>query len=206
PAPGGSGAAGGQPDACKNKKGSSATEIHIYSSLPRQGTNTEQTNTLVEQIKSVIDGKKIGNLTIKYFDLDDSSAANNGDWDGTVEQANANKAVNDPDAMAYIGTYNSGAAKLAIPILNQNCLVMVTPANTYPGLTKAVNGVTKPGEPDTYYPGGYRNYSRVVGTDDAQGAAGAEWAKSLGGTKAYVLDDTQVYGQGLAKSFALAFT
>jgi len=108
--------------------------------------------------------------------------------------------------MAYIGTYNSGAAKLAIPILNQNCLVMVTPANTYPGLTKAVNGVTKPGEPDTYYPGGYRNYSRVVGTDDAQGAAGAEWAKSLGGTKAYVLDDTQVYGQGLAKSFALAFT
>jgi branched-chain amino acid transport system substrate-binding protein len=202
---GASGAAGGQPEVCKNKKGTSSTEIHIYSSLPRQGTNTEQTNTLVEQIKLVLDGKKVGNFTIKYFDLDDSSAANNGDWDGTVEQANANKAAADPDTMAYIGTYNSGAAKLAIPILNAACIVMVTPANTYPGLTKVVNGVTKPGEPEIYYPKGYRNYARVVGTDDAQGAAGAEWAKSLGKTKAYVLDDSQVYGQGLARSWALGF-
>ena len=48
--------------------------------------NTEQTNTLVEQIKQTLDGQKIGNFTIKYTDLDDSSAANNGDWDGTVEQ------------------------------------------------------------------------------------------------------------------------
>jgi branched-chain amino acid transport system substrate-binding protein len=196
---------GTQPDVCKNKKGSSSSEIHIYSSLPRQGTNTEQTNTLVEQIKAVLDGQKIGNFTIKYTDLDDSSAANNGDWDGTVEQANANKVVADPDAMAYIGTYNSGAAKLAIPILNAACIVMVTPANTYPGLTKVVNGVTKPGEPDTYYPNGYRNYARVVGTDDAQGNAGALWAKTLGKTKAYVLDDSQVYGQGLARSFAIGF-
>jgi branched-chain amino acid transport system substrate-binding protein len=198
-------AGGGQPDACKDKKGTSSSEIHIYSSLPRQGTNTEQTDTLVEQIKAVFDGQKIGNFTIKYFDLDDSSAANNGDWDGTVEQANANKAVADPDTMAYIGTYNSGAAKLAIPILNAACIVMVTPANTYPGLSKAVNGVTKPGEPDTYYPNKYRNYARVVGTDDAQGNAGAIWAKNLGKTKAWVLDDTQVYGQGLAKSWALGF-
>lgn len=202
-APSASAAAGGQPDACKDKKGTSSSEIHVYSSLPRQGSNTEQTNTLVEQIKQTLDGQKIGNFTIKYFDLDDSSAANNGDWDGAVEQQNANKAAADPDAMVYIGTYNSGAAKLSIPILNQACLVMISPANTYPGLTKAVEGVTQPGEPDSYYPGGYRNYARVIATDDAQGSAGAEWAKSLGKTKAYVLDDTQVYGAGLAKAWAL---
>jgi len=41
-APSGSGAAaGGQPAACKDKKGTSSTEIHVYSSLPRQGSNTE---------------------------------------------------------------------------------------------------------------------------------------------------------------------
>ena len=203
PSAAGSAAAGGQPAACKDKKGTSSSEIHVYSSLPRQGSNTEQTNTLVEQIKNTLDGQKVGNYTIKYFDLDDSSAANNGDWDGAVEQQNANKAAADPDAMVYIGTYNSGAAKLSIPILNQACLVMISPANTYPGLTKAVAGVTQPGEPDSYYPAGYRNYARVIATDDKQGAAGAEWAKSLGKTKAYVLDDTQVYGAGLAKSWAL---
>src|SRR6187397_147509 len=202
-APGGSAAAGGAPAACANKKGTSSTEIHVYSSLPRQGSNTEQTNTVVEQIKQTLDGQKIGDKTIKYFDLDDSSAANNGDWDGAVEQQNANKAAADPDAMVYIGTYNSGAAKLSIPILNAACLVMISPANTYPGLTKEVPGVTQPGEPASYYPGGYRNYARVVSTDDVQGAAGAEWAKAQGKKKAYVLDDTQVYGAGLAKSWAL---
>jgi branched-chain amino acid transport system substrate-binding protein len=203
-APSGSGAAaaGGQPAACKDKKGTSSTEIHVYSSLPRQGTNTEQTNTLVEQIKQVLDGQKIGNFTIKYTDLDDSSAANNGDWDGAVEQANANKVAADPDAMVYIGTYNSGAAKLSIPILNAACIVMISPANTYPGLTKVVEGVTQPGEPDLYYPGGYRSYARPIATDDVQGAAGAEWAKTQGKTKAYVLDDTQLYGAGLAKAWA----
>jgi branched-chain amino acid transport system substrate-binding protein len=203
PSSGGSAAAGGTPAVCANKKGTSTNEIHVYSSLPRQGSNTEQTNTLVEQIKSIVDGQKIGDFTIKYFDLDDSSAANNGDWDGAVETQNANKAAADPDAMVYIGTYNSGAAKLSIPILNNACLAMITPANTYPGLTKAVEGVTAPGEPGTYQPAGYINYVRPIATDDVQGAAGAEWAKSMGATKAYVLDDTQVYGAGLAKAWAL---
>jgi branched-chain amino acid transport system substrate-binding protein len=193
-----------QPDACKDKKGSSSSEIHIYSSLPRQGSNTAQTNALVESIKEIVDGKTVGDFTIKYTDLDDSSAANNGDWDGAVAQANATTAANDPDAMVFIGHFNSGAAKLTIPILNAACLVMISPANTYPGLTTAVEGVTEPGEPDSYYPNGYRNYSRVISTDNKQGGAGAAWAKELGATKAYVLDDTQVYGKGLARSWALS--
>jgi branched-chain amino acid transport system substrate-binding protein len=201
------GASGGtatRPQACENKTGTSSNEIHVYSSLPRQGSNTAQTNALVESIKEIVDGKKVGDFTIKYTDLDDSSAANNGDWDGAVAQANATTAANDPDAMVFIGHFNSGAAKLTIPILNKACLVMISPANTYPGLTTAVEGVTEPGEPDSYYPEGYRNYSRVISTDNKQGGAGAAWAKELGATKAYVLDDTQVYGKGLARSWALS--
>jgi len=105
--------------------------------------------------------------------------------------------------MVFIGHFNSGAAKLTIPILNAACLAMISPANTYDGLTTAVEGVTEPGEPDLYYPNGYRNYTRVISLDNKQGAAGANWAKELGATKAYVLDDTQVYGKGLARAWAL---
>jgi len=191
--------------ACKNKKGSSSTEIHVYSSLPLGGTNTPQTTAMVEQIKATLDGQKIGNFTIKYTSLDDSSAAKGGDWDGTVETSNANKAANDPDAMVYIGTYNSGAAKLSIPILNQACLVMISPANSYPGLTHAVDGVTAQGEPGSYYPGGFRSYSRVINTDDNQGGASSEWAQSLGFKKAYVIDDGQTYGQGIGRAWAQHF-
>ena len=202
--PGASGGTGAQPEVCTNKTGSSSNEIHVYSALPRQGSNTAQTNALVESITEILDGQTVGDFTIKYTDLDDSSAANNGDWDGAVAQANATTAANDPDAMIFIGHFNSGAAKLTIPILNNACLVMISPANTYPGLTKAVEGVTEPNEPQSYYPGGYRNYTRVISTDDAQAGAGAAWAKELGATKAYVLDDTQVYGKGLARAWALS--
>jgi branched-chain amino acid transport system substrate-binding protein len=191
--------------ACKDKKGKSSTEIHVYSSLPLQGTNTAQTTSMVEQIKATLDGQKIGNFTIKYTSLDDSSAAKGGDWDGTVETSNANTAANDPDAMVYIGTQNSGAAKLSIPILNAACLVMISPANSYPGLTHAVAGVTATGEPDSYYPGGYRNYARVINTDDNQGGASSEWAQSLGFKKAYVIDDGQTYGQGIGRAWAQHF-
>jgi branched-chain amino acid transport system substrate-binding protein len=107
--------------------------------------------------------------------------------------------------MIYIGTFNSGAAKLSIPILNKACLVMISPANSYPGLTKAVEGVTAPGEPDSYYPQGYRNYSRVINTDDNQGGASAQWIFSLGKKTAFVLDDGQTYGQGIGRAWALYF-
>jgi len=201
------GASGGaaQPDVCKSKTGTSTSEIHVYSSLPLEGTSLEQTSVMVNEIKSVLDGQKVGNFTIKYTSLDDASPAKGGDWDGTVEQSNANKAADDADAMVYIGTYNSGAAKLSIPILNGACLVMFSPANSYPGLTKAVDGVTAPGEPDSYYPNGYRNYARDINTDDAQGGASSEWAFAQGSKVAYVIDDGQTYGSGIGKAWAKHF-
>ena len=194
-----------RPRPAPTRSASSSTEIHVYSSLPLEGTSLPQSTAIQDEIKATLDGQKIGNFTIKYTSLDDASAAKDGDWDPTVEQANANKAVNDPDAMVYIGTYNSGAAKLSIPILNAACLVMFSPANSYPGLTKAVAGVTEPGEPDSYYPAGYRNYARDINTDDVQGAASSEWAFSLGKKTAYVLDDGQTYGQGIGRCMGPAF-
>ena len=36
-----------------------------------------------------------------------------------------------------------------------------------------------------------------------QGAIGAAWAKQLGAQKVYVLDDTELYGHGIALVFAI---
>jgi len=176
--------------------------IRIYSSLPRQGSSKGQTDAVVNSIKMRLEEDKNqvcgGQFTIDYQDLDDSTAAK-GSWDEATETANANKAVSDPDAMIYIGTFNSGAAKLSIPILNQANLVMISPANTYTGLTKPGKG--EAGEPDKYYPNGKRNYTRVVTADDVQGAAAANWAQQLGVKSVYILDDQQVYGKGVADVF-----
>ena len=176
--------------------------IEIWSSLPRQGSNKAQTDTVVNAIKMAIEekGGVVGGYTIVFQDKDDSTAAT-GQWDEATEIKNATDAVANDAVVAYIGTFNSGAAKLSIPILCEAGMVMTSPANTYPGLTKAGKGEAN--EPDVYYPNGCtRNYTRVVPADDLQGRAGALWASQLGVTKAYVLDDTQLYGKGIADVFA----
>jgi branched-chain amino acid transport system substrate-binding protein len=101
--------------------------------------------------------------------------------------------------MAYIGTYNSGAAMISMPVLNKASLLMVSPANTYPALTKPGTGEAH--EPDAYRPSGKINYFRVVPADDMQGAVGARWAQKMGAKAVYVLHDNGLYGKGVAAVF-----
>ncbi len=174
--------------------------IDIWSSLPRQGSSKAQTDTMVNAIKMAIEevGGKVGGYTINYVDKDDSTAAA-GKWDEATEIKNANDAVANDKLVGYLGTLNSGAAKLSIPILCAKGIVMISAANTGVGLTQPF----EPGEPEKYYPNGCkRNYHRVIPNDLLQGKAGALWANQLGFKTVWVVDDTEVYGKGLADVFA----
>ncbi len=175
--------------------------LKIVSSLPRTGSANSQTTSMVNGIKMAIEerGGKVDDWTISYEDWDDASPQK-GNWDPAVEAANANKAAADTQIVGYIGTYNSGASKIAMPILNKAGLVMISPGNTYPGLTKP--GTGEPNEPRIYRPSGKINYFRVVPTDDIQGAVAAEFCmKDLSAKKAFVLHDRELYGKGIADVF-----
>lgn len=174
--------------------------IKIVSSLPRTGSAKAQTDTIVNGIKIALEeaGWRAGDFEIVYADWDDATAGA-GQWTAEAETANAARAVRDSDVMVYIGTYNSGAAKISMPILNKAHLLMISPANTWPGLTKPDKG--DPGEPAIYRPTGEVNYVRMVPTDDLQGPLGAAWAKEQGVKRVYVLDDNEVYGKGIATLF-----
>ena len=179
--------------------------LKIVSSLPLTGASLIQNDAIVKSIQLKL--KQINNTVcggkykIVYESKDDASAAL-GKWDPAVETENATKAAADTSVIAYIGTFNSGAAALAIPILNKADVVMVSPANTNSGLTKPGKGDAKKGEPDVYYPNGKRNFARVVAADDIQGAVAANWSKSLGVTSVYILDDGELYGKGVADVFS----
>ena len=174
--------------------------IKIVSSLPRTGSAKAQTDTIINGIKIALEEAhgQAGGFEIAYADWDDATAGA-GQWTAEAETANAARAVRDPDVMIYLGTYNSGAAKISMPILNKAHLLMISPANTWPGLTKPDKG--DPGEPAIYRPTGEVNYVRMVPTDDLQGPLGAAWAKELGAKRVYVLDDNEVYGKGIATLF-----
>ena len=146
---------------------------------------------------------KAGDYTIEYESMDDATAAA-GKWDEAKCAENARSDVDDDSIVAVIGTYNSGCAGIMMPILNEVNLVMISPANTYAGLTHAAPG-TSSGEPEKYFPSGERNYVRVVASDDNQGKIGAKYMKeTLGVTKVFILDDKELYGKGVADAFEAA--
>ncbi|MSQ81359.1 MAG: branched-chain amino acid ABC transporter substrate-binding protein [Myxococcales bacterium] len=190
-------ASAGESPAAGSVAPATSRRVKIVSSLPRTGSANAQTTTTVNGIKMAIAdaGGKVGDFDVVYEDWDDASAKK-GDWDPEVEAANADKAVKDPDVLFYIGTYNSGAAKISMPILNKAGVVMISPANTYTGLTKA--GLGEANEPGVYRPSGKINYFRVVPADDIQGQGAAEWMSKLGAKSVYVLDDRGLYGKGVA--------
>jgi branched-chain amino acid transport system substrate-binding protein len=192
-----------EPTAAATTAAGGGGSIKVVSSLPRTGLSKSQTDDIVVGIKMALaeHDNKAGGFDIVYEDWDDATAQA-GKWDPAQEQANATKAANDSDIVAYIGTFNSGAAKIAIPILNKAGLAMVSPANTAPELTK--KGFDDP-TLNTLYPSGDRNYFRVVTADDVQGAAAANWANELGFKKAYILNDQEVYGKGVANVFESQF-
>ena len=174
--------------------------VNVYSSLPLQGAQRLQTTAMVNGIKLALEqvGGKAGDTTVKYTSLDDSTAQA-GTWTPEAASANARKVAQDDSAVAYIGEFNSGASAISIPILNEVPVAQVSPANTAVGLTSDEPGADK-GEPEKYYPTGSRNYLRIVPKDTIQGAALASLMKEDGCQSAYILNDKEVYGAGLARN------
>jgi branched-chain amino acid transport system substrate-binding protein len=185
-------------------KGSGKPDYIIASDLPLQGAIRKQTVQISRAMIWALQQKsfKAGNWKIGYQSCDDSTAQAGG-WDTAKCATNARLFATNTAVMAVVGTFNSGCAKIEVPILNRahpGPLLEVSPANTNPGLTKKWD----PGEPQKYYPTGVRNYARVVATDDIQGPADALWSKAQGYKKVFVLNDKQTYGFGVASTYRKA--
>jgi branched-chain amino acid transport system substrate-binding protein len=189
--------------ACGGGSGSSSSgggkTLVISSDLPLQGASKDASESTNNAIKLYLEqlGSKAGKYTVQFKTYDDSTAAK-GAWDDATCAKNAQDHVANTSEVAVMGTYNSGCAKIEVPVLNAAPMLMVSHANTNPGLTKSWDA----GEPQKYYPTGKRNYARVIATDDYQGKAAATFAaQKLGIKKVFILNDNQTYGQGVAKAF-----
>ena len=185
-------------------EGSGKPQYLIASDLPLQGSGRTQTVQMTEAVKFILKQHnfKAGKYTVGYQSCDDATAQL-GKWASEKCSANGNAYANNKAVVGVIGTFNSGCAEIEIPLLNRapdGPVGMVSPANTYVGLTHSGPG-TAPGEPDKYYPTGKRNYIRIVAADDFQGAADAQLAQQLGLKKVYVLNDKEAYGLGVATDF-----
>jgi branched-chain amino acid transport system substrate-binding protein len=116
--------------------------------------------------------------------------------DTAVPDVGANAATrlsDDRSVVAVVGTVNSSVAERAAPILDHRKVVMISPANTDPTLTRG----KEPGS--RVRP--FQYYFRVAATDLAHGPFAANFAYQTGKRNVAVIHDKTTYGQGLALQF-----
>jgi branched-chain amino acid transport system substrate-binding protein len=189
--------------------GSGHPDSLIVSDLPMQRDDAPATLAMVQAIEFVLrqHGFRAGAHRVAYQACDDATALVGTATDEKCA-ANAKSYASAPAVIGVIGPFNSGCASAQIAIANRahpGPLAMVSPTNSYIGLTRKGVGVS-PEDPDIFYPTGIRNYARVYPADDAQGAAQALLAKRLGVRRTFVFlsDPREGYGVTLAASFARA--
>jgi branched-chain amino acid transport system substrate-binding protein len=194
--------------ACGNiESGGREPDVLIASDLPLRGGAAPITRSMTAAIRYVLQSHdfKAGEHTVGYQSCDDSTSQTNR-FEFFKCSANAKAYAAADRLVGLIGTFNSGCAVNVIPIVNRAAagpLAMISPANTYVGLTRAGPG-TSPGDPEGLYPTGVRNYVRVTSADDVQGTAHGLLADQLGLKSVYVLEDGEEFGRALAQNFTNA--
>ncbi|WP_217235616.1 branched-chain amino acid ABC transporter substrate-binding protein [Streptomyces sp. AC555_RSS877] len=110
-------------------------------------------------------------------------------------QSNATALVGDKTVVGAVGPLNSGVAQTMQQVFASADMVQISPSNTNPELTQGKNWQTDKKRP-------YKTYFRTATTDELQGGFAAGYAfNKLKKKKAFVVDDKQTYGAGLAKIF-----
>jgi branched-chain amino acid transport system substrate-binding protein len=165
---------------------SEATVVKIGHAAPLTGAiahlgqdNENGARLAVEEINTqglTIDGHKIQ----LELDAQDDAA------DPKTGTAVAERLVDD-HVVAVVGHLNSGVSIPASKIYSDAGIVQISPSSTNPGYTQQ----------------GFKTTYRVVATDAQQGPALANYAtKVLGAKRIAIVDDSTVYGKGLADEFA----
>jgi branched-chain amino acid transport system substrate-binding protein len=192
-------------------------EIDIGVDLPISGAEGSQGLPTLNGVKYAVQVK--GTVSGFKLAVDSKDDSVNGTHDAQKGAQNVRDLIANSKVLGMIGPFNSSVARAQLPITNQANLTMISPANTNQCLTKSVYIPTTLGAPKDVSckdaglpapadlrPNGKNNYFRVATTDDLQGPAVADYLfDSLKMTNVAVLSDNEVYGKGIADTFAARF-
>jgi len=171
-------------------------DLVIVSDLPLQGFSHVETEAMAAAVAFVLQkrGFRAGKRRVGYRSCDDSTPQAGG-FDFEKCGTNAKAYTANPAIVGIVGAYDSLCSGIEIRITSRGPgpLPIISPANTYLGLTRAGPG-TRPGELQFRYPTGTRNYVRVIAADHLQAAADAQLAKQLRLQHVFILNDGQNSG------------
>ncbi len=112
----------------------------------------------------------------------------------------ATQVAGDPAVVGVVGTLMPSVARSVQPVLASAGIVMVSPANTSPSLTRGDDFTTAPKR-------AYPNYFRTCTTDSAQGTIAARYLfEQVGVTQVATVSEKDPYGQALVEAFTQEYT
>lgn len=115
--------------------------------------------------------------------------------------------ANDPRVLGVVGPENSNVALKQIPIAISAGLALISPSTTNPCLTLPQYCSNQGLDANEIHPPGKANaFFRLPGNDLQQGEADAKLAARLHIDTVCIVDDNEVYGQGLADAFSENFS
>lgn len=173
--------------------------LTVYSSLPLQGPLAAVSRDVVRAEKLALREARgrAGEFNVNYVSLD-SSEPETGRWDPGRVAANARRAVQTPNTIAYLGELEPGASAVSLPIVNEAGVLQVSPRDTFGGLTERGGR----GEPERYYPSGVVNFARVVPPADRQARLIVEAMRAQDVRRVVLADDRRPAGTSLGDGVA----
>jgi branched-chain amino acid transport system substrate-binding protein len=187
-------------------EGEGHPNLVVVSDFPLRGIGAVTTRSMVEAVEFVLrrHGFRAGKHRIGFQSCNDT--VGDEPYDAPLCRRNARAYVAAEDVVAIIGPWNSGCAFEQIPIVSRRAagpLAMISPTNTFIGLTRTVAG-EKSGA--ALYRDGVRSYFRLVTHDYAQGIAAALLAARLNARRVVAIHQklSDSYVRGLTESFVKA--
>jgi ABC-type branched-subunit amino acid transport system substrate-binding protein len=172
--------------------------LAVYSSIPSGGAlGREGAAVAAGQRLALKDADgRAGGRRVRLVQLD-SAGSPEDPWDPAAIEENANKAADDPAAVAYLGEVGLGGSAVSVPVTNAHGLLQVSPGDTLPSLTQADPGGG--GEiPARYYPKGNRTFVRLVPHGGLEARVLVDWARERGAGPLAIVRDQRVHGSELA--------
>jgi branched-chain amino acid transport system substrate-binding protein len=187
------------PRCAATSHGAGAPDLLIASELPSYGADPTLARTVADMrsaIRLVLEqrGYRAGPYRVGYQTCNDARPGEGSDPDLCASNARA-FALN-PALVGVIGAYNSFCSGIQLPGLNSAVagpVAMVSPTNTYIGLTRS-GPATAADEPDRYYPTGARNFVHLMASDDYQAAGIDLFLSQLHRHRLFLLDDGEATG------------
>jgi branched-chain amino acid transport system substrate-binding protein len=185
--------------------------IKIGSDFPVSGSDQSSGLPAQNGVQYAVDEANSQNFLPGYtFVLDHTDDVGpSGAHDPAVALKNYNDLIGDAAVAGVVGPLNSSIAQAVMPTTNQAPIAMISPANSNDCLTQDTPSWECTGANELVQkvrPTGKVTYFRTATLDQYQGAALATYAyKTLKYHSAFVIDDTETYGSGLAKNFIHVF-